>query len=61
MFQNRLDEVHMVQVNKVALNRDDNKQVIQSDGVSTLAHRHKDVKGGGFSHECLPMADTKGW
>ena len=28
----------MVEVNKVALNKDDNKQVIQSNGVSMLAH-----------------------
>ena len=43
LFQNRLHEVHMVEVNKLAFSRDDNKLVIQSDGVSTLAHGHKNV------------------
>ena len=38
MFQNRLHEVHTVEVNKIALTRDDDKRIIQSDGVSTLAH-----------------------
>ena len=40
MFQNRLHEVHTVEVNKIALSRDDDKRIIQSDGVSTLAHGH---------------------
>ena len=44
LFQNELHGVHMVEVNKLALSRDDNKQVIQSDGVSTLAHRHNDAQ-----------------
>ena len=43
MFRNRLQEDHTVEVNKVALNRDDNKQVIQYDGVSMLTHGHKDI------------------
>ena len=38
LFQNKLQEVHMVEVNKLALSRNDNNRVIQSDGVSTLAH-----------------------
>ena len=42
MFRNRLHEVHNVEVNKVALIRDDNKRIVQSNGVSTLAHGHKD-------------------
>ena len=42
MLQNRLHKVHTVKVNKVALSRDDNKRIIQSDGMSTLAHGHKD-------------------
>ena len=44
MFWNRPHKVYTFRVNKVALNRDDNKQVVQSDGVSTLAHKQKDIK-----------------
>ena len=40
MFRNRKHEVHTVEVNKVALNRDDDKQVVQKDGLSTLVHGH---------------------
>ena len=40
MFRNRKHEVHTVEVNKVALNRDDDKRVVQKDGVSTLARGH---------------------
>ena len=40
MFRNRKHEVHTVKVNKVALNRDDDKRVVQKDGVSTLAREH---------------------
>ena len=35
MFRNRNHEVHTVKVNKVALNRDDNKQIVKKDGAST--------------------------
>ena len=44
MFQNRLHEVHTVEVNKVALNRGSQKRIVQSNGVSMLAYGHKDVK-----------------
>ena len=40
MFHNTLHEVHTVKVNKLALSRNNDKQVVQSDGVSTLAHGH---------------------
>ena len=40
MFRNRKHEVHTVEVNKVALNRDDDKRVVQKDGVSTLGLGH---------------------
>ena len=42
-FRNKLHKVHMVEVNKLALSRNNDKGVIQSDGVSTLAYGHKDV------------------
>ena len=42
LFQNKLIEVHSTEVNKLALSRNDHKQVVQSDGVSTL-HMGMDV------------------
>ena len=38
MFRNEKHEIHTVKVNKVALNRDDDKRVVRKDGKSTLAH-----------------------
>ena len=37
MFRNEKHEVHTIEVNKVALNRDDDKQISKRDFVSTLA------------------------
>ena len=33
----------MIEVNKVALNRDDDKRVSKRDGISTLARGHKSL------------------
>ena len=43
VFRNRNHEVHTVEVNKVALNRDDDKRIAKKDGVSTLARGHKSL------------------
>ena len=43
MFRNRNHEVHTVQVNKVALKRNDDKRIAKKDGVSTLARGHKSL------------------
>ena len=43
MFRNRNHEVHTVEVNKVAFNRDDDKRIAKKDGVSTLAQGHKSL------------------
>ena len=40
VFRNNKHKIHTVEVNKVALNRDNDKQIIQKDGVRTLAHGH---------------------
>ena len=37
MFRNNKHEIYTVEVNKVALNRDDSKSIAKKDGVSTLA------------------------
>ena len=36
-------EVHTIEVNKVALNRDDDKRISKRDGISTLARGHKSL------------------
>ena len=43
MFRNKNHEVHAVEVNKVALNRDDDKRITKKDGVSTLSRGHKSL------------------
>ena len=43
MFRNRKREVHTVEVNKVTLNRDDDKQTAKKDRISTLARGHNSL------------------
>ena len=43
MFRNKKHEVHTVEVNKVALNRDDDKRIAKKDGVSALVRGHKSL------------------
>ena len=38
MFRSSKHEVHTTEVNKVALNRDDDKRIANKDGISTLTH-----------------------
>ena len=40
IFRNNKHEIHTDEVNKVVLNRDDDKQIVKKDGVSTLASGH---------------------
>ena len=40
MFRNNKHEIHTVEVNKVALNRDDDKRIVKKDGTRTLARGH---------------------
>ena len=44
MFRSTKHEVHMIEVNKVALNGDDDKRIAKNVGISTLAHGHKFLK-----------------
>ena len=41
MFRSSKHEVHTIEVNKVALNRDDDKWISKRDGLSTLARGHR--------------------
>ena len=43
MFRWAKHEVHAIEVNKVALNRDDDKRISKRDGISTFARGHKDL------------------
>ena len=43
VFRNKKHEVHIVEVKKVALNRDDDKQIAKKDRISTLAHGHNSL------------------
>ena len=43
MFRSAKHEVHTIEVNKVALNRDDDKRISRKDGISTFARGHKDL------------------
>ena len=42
MFQSIRHEIFTLEVNKVALNKDDDKCIAKKDGISTLARGHKD-------------------
>ena len=43
MFRSTMHEVHTIKVNKVTLNRNDNKRIAKKDGISTLARSHKSL------------------
>ena len=43
MFRSSKHEVRTIEVNKVALNRDDDKRISKRDGISTFARGHKDL------------------
>ena len=43
MFRLSKHEVRTIEVNKVALNQDDDKRISKKDGISTLARGHKDL------------------
>ena len=43
MFRLAKHEVHTIEVNKVALNQDDDKRIARKDGISTFARGHKDL------------------
>ena len=43
MFRSAKHEVHTTEVNKVALNRDDDKRISRKDGISTFSRGHNDL------------------
>ena len=48
MFRSTKHEVRTIEVNKVALNRDDDKRISKRDGISTFARGHKDLSWSPF-------------
>ena len=43
MFRSAKHEVHAIEVNKVALNRDDDQRISRKDGISTFVRGQKDL------------------
>ena len=43
MFRSAKHEVHTIEVNKVTLNRDEDKRTSRKEGISTFARGHKDL------------------
>ena len=43
MFRSAKHKVHTIEVNKVTLNRDDDKRISRKDGISTFVRGHKDL------------------
>ena len=43
MFRSAKHEVHTIEVDKVALNRDDDKRISRKDWISTFVRGHKDL------------------
>ena len=43
MFRSTKHEVHTVKVNKVALNRDDDKRIVKKDGIGTFTRGHESL------------------
>ena len=51
MFQSIKHEIFMLKVNKVTLNRDDDKRISKKDRISTLARGHQALGGASRAGE----------
>ena len=49
MFENNKHEINTVEVNKVTLNRDDDKGIVKKGGISTLARGPTHYAGTPYS------------
>ena len=57
MFRKRNHEVHTVEVNKVAFNRNEDKRIAKKDGVSTLACGHKSLYWNSLTGDISSSSD----
>ena len=55
MFRSIRDEIFTLEVNKVVLNKDDDKRIAKKDGISTLARGHKDLSWSSTIGELFPI------
>ena len=53
MFRSSKHEVHTIEVNKVALNRNDDKRISKRNEISTFARSHKDLSWSPILRELL--------
>ena len=53
MFRSMKHDIFIIEVNKVALNRDDDKRISKKDGISTLARGHKSLSWSSILGELL--------
>ena len=53
MFRSSKHEVHTIEVNKVALNRNDDKRIFKREGISTFARGLKDLSWSPILGELL--------
>ena len=51
MFRSSKREVHIIEVNKFALNQDDDKRISRKEGISTFVRGHKDLRWSPISGE----------
>ena len=54
MFRSTKHVVHTIEVNKVTLNRDDDKRISKKDGISTLSCGHKSLSWSPILEEISP-------
>ena len=59
MFRLSKHEIHTIEINKVALNRDDNKRISKKDRISTFARGHKDLSWSPILGELSLIWDAK--
>ena len=59
MLRSSKHEVRTIEVNKVALNRDDDKWISKKDGISSLARGHKDLSWSPLLGELSLISNSK--
>ena len=55
MFRSMKHDIFTIEVNKVALNRDDDKRISKKDRIFTFARGHKDLSWNPLLGELSPI------